>query len=430
MKKLLLGIVFYFCTTLFSFAQVTITGISGTVANKQTVTVSGSGFGTKIPAAPFLWDDFESGQIGNTIGNPVIGKYTQVGHAKYDSTRHASGSKSALSEIRNNSVGPGGLVSNWIPDKRKMAFASMKIYIESQNFSKHNIKLFRLNASDPDPTHGYPNYNIGKERTALSMSGIVNHGRMGQTYQGGISNYATNTWNSHSIYDKLGDAGVANGFVGRRYNNNLFHANNITTLLSQDSASGLRSAYFCAYFSHDSADANYWIDDVYADTTLARIELHDGPNYTSSNSEIQIPTAWAANSLSFTVNQGSFSDCDTAYLFIIDRNGNYNTTGFPVIINQPSCIGAGIENTNTAENILIHPNPFTNVFTIDYTQTQAADLTIEIINMLGELVFAERIAGYSGKFAKQISLNNQTPGIYLVKVSSDDFYIEKKIVKE
>ena len=39
------------------------------------------------------------------------------------------------------------------------------------------------------------------------------------------------------------------------------------------------------------------------------------------HTEIQHPLQWSLNSIAITVNQGSFNDCDTAFLFVIDEHG-------------------------------------------------------------------------------------------------------------
>ncbi len=42
----------------------------------------------------------------------------------------------------------------------------------------------------------------------------------------------------------------------------------------------------------------------------------------STHFEMQPPTAWSDSSVTVTVNQGSFADGSTAYLYLIDANGN------------------------------------------------------------------------------------------------------------
>ncbi len=296
----------------------------------QTITISGSGFGAKDPAPPHLWDDFEGHSAGGPIGLPIIGAYTRLANVQYDSEAHWSGSMSAKSVIRVDSEGAPGLVSHWI-DKgpSQNGFASMKWRIAG-DVGPHNIKLLRLNAHYPDgdATHGYPNYNIGNDRGYTNFRGIINHGSTNQRDAGGFSEYSS-SWNSIQIYDHLGTQGVANGFIGRRLNGELETREDVMTFADDAHVSGLRSAYFCGYFSHDGSDADVWLDDVYADTTLARIEIV-GP---SGIREMQIPETWSDTEITATFNAGAYVNGTEVRIYVYN-SGNHASNGFTVTVGE------------------------------------------------------------------------------------------------
>jgi hypothetical protein len=44
--------------------------------------------------------------------------------------------------------------------------------------------------------------------------------------------------------------------------------------------------------------------------------------------EIQIPSAWSDTSITITLNKGSFANFNSAYLYVIDADGNVNTNGY------------------------------------------------------------------------------------------------------
>src|SRR3989344_2787135 len=46
-----------------------VTGVSGQLAHGASITITGSGFGTKASAAPLKYDAFESGTAGQDLGN-------------------------------------------------------------------------------------------------------------------------------------------------------------------------------------------------------------------------------------------------------------------------------------------------------------------------------------------------------------------------
>jgi hypothetical protein len=72
------------------------------------------------------------------------------------------------------------------------------------------------------------------------------------------------------------------------------------------------------------AGDRYWADDVYLDTTWARVMLADQPTWAAStHREIQIPQSWSSDgsSIGIVVNQGTFASGSTAYLYVIDASG-------------------------------------------------------------------------------------------------------------
>ena len=91
--------------------------------------------------------------------------------------------------------------------------------------------------------------------------------------------------------------------------------------------------HFGQYIGNTSTtiDANIYYDDVFVQTaTWARIEIGDNSSWNDcAHREIQIPTAWSDDSITVTVNQGSFQDGETAYLFVIDENGTVSE-GCPI----------------------------------------------------------------------------------------------------
>src|SRR5207248_10898297 len=48
--------------------------------------------------------------------------------------------------------------------------------------------------------------------------------------------------------------------------------------------------------------------------------------------EVQIPTAWSGSSISLTVNLGKFQTGQTAYLYVVDSNGQANSAGVPITV--------------------------------------------------------------------------------------------------
>jgi len=73
--------------------------------------------------------------------------------------------------------------------------------------------------------------------------------------------------------------------------------------------------------------------DVYLDYSRARVILGNASTYAASTiREVQIPTAWSGSSISLTVNLGKFQTGQTAYLYVVDSNGQANSAGVPITV--------------------------------------------------------------------------------------------------
>lgn len=62
--------------------------------------------------------------------------------------------------------------------------------------------------------------------------------------------------------------------------------------------------------------------DIYIDNSWARVEIGDASTYSAcTHREIQVPITWGTDGIEFKVNQGSFPDLATAYIYVVDENG-------------------------------------------------------------------------------------------------------------
>ena len=89
------------------------------------------------------------------------------------------------------------------------------------------------------------------------------------------------------------------------------------------------------YCGNGLTGAKWHHDDIYIQRgTRARVEIGDQPVYANcTHREIQNPTAWSDDTISITLNHGSFSPSDKAYLFVIREDGSISQ-GFPVTLND------------------------------------------------------------------------------------------------
>lgn len=77
---------------------------------------------------------------------------------------------------------------------------------------------------------------------------------------------------------------------------------------------------------------NVDMDDVYVDTTPARVEICDAATFAErAHCEVQPRTAWADGTISATLNRGTFSPGDIAYVFVVDAD-NVPSAGYQITI--------------------------------------------------------------------------------------------------
>ena len=100
-----------------------------------------------------------------------------------------------------------------------------------------------------------------------------------------------------------------------------------------DNYSGTRRTVGIGGYARMQGYTSNWryYDDVYLDTTLARVVLANAPVLSQASIiELQIPSAWSDGSITATVNLGQFTQGQTAYLYVVDASGTPNPTGVAV----------------------------------------------------------------------------------------------------
>lgn len=121
------------------------------------------------------------------------------------------------------------------------------------------------------------------------------------------------------------------------------------------SASNNNWNYICwqNYFGTDGSGSmttgDVWMNDIYiSHGTPARVEIADSSTWSNRKTcIIQPPSSWNSNgqSITITVNQGSFASGSAAYLYVVDSSGNVNANGYPITIGGQSNSGGSSSDT-------------------------------------------------------------------------------------
>ncbi len=375
-----------------SVAGVTVTGVSdNTIANGQSITISGSGFGTKVAVnnivgPPVLWDNFEDGTNGQLV-QPSATKWDRVRSDNTSGPRYYSGAIDGSMGVRTgsgivNGVSAGHTRTLMEDDQFKHLY--LDYYIRAykgeglKQRSSKQVMIWSANAgiSEDGPNTAFWQITQGGEEPPFAFGQYVcGNDPWINTYGNGWGVDEFTTARHVQIeYRQPSAIGVNDGHVriwydgvlvtdqmpfgspscnpDTNYLDNLFigHFQDVDSAIEPQwkwisCPSDSRCNECPAGVSGCSVNNDAWLparqdeffyDNIYIDKSIARVELGNAPTYTASTRrEVQVPTSWGS-SIQITVNKGGFSSGQTAYLYVVDASGNVNSSGYPVTIDDLS----------------------------------------------------------------------------------------------
>ncbi|MEF3691442.1 MAG: hypothetical protein V3574_00100 [Candidatus Moraniibacteriota bacterium] len=364
--KIIFSIVIFLVWPSFSLGAPSISGVSGELSHGQVITISGVDFGSKSQATPVVWDDFESGIVGQNSVTPAIGSnWYNGGNVFYEgeilregsskSTRHDFTTEGVYNAALTKNGGPWGEL--YISFFYRTDYGNLNAYYEDPC---RNYKVFRMEGDNGlksgDQGEGVPLISYEK-RASTTGIGLFETALRAQyepvtysgTFYGGDHprspiGWANQEWHRVELYVNVLDGKKEFRMWEDSLENTPLKTSDgwletFYPYMGEDN-SRFNELHFGIYFSRDNGASAYtYMDDIYVDETIAHIEIGNAPNYDAcTHREIQIPSAWSANSITATINQGSFSNGAMAYLYVVDANGEVNADGFPIVINSSDAI--------------------------------------------------------------------------------------------
>lgn len=363
-------------------AEPQISNVDTDPANGGLVTVTGTGFGVKGSPGPVIWSNFEEGEDGvtdiNGWGSYVIGSggpneppiYTNelprgvqsmsvrtrmwgsgfgnhtgsqggcritkfdfpdtTDFEDYDfSTGYLSfwAANDTLLEGGYESIGSSVKLIQWYGSQCPSEIASVL------GPPKLKSNYTQRVGCEPGGSGEFGIYDYGETETSTMEAGYSgdpwHYGEGYQRYESMHVNYGDDNTNSWAQIDINGvqwgrGDGAFTGedtFDGTKQHRNyqrftLFHYANFLMTCGDGRTSQITHNF----------------GEIYADTVLARIEIGNASSFVAcTHREIQIPVDWSGESVSFVVNQGEFSVGESAWVYVIDRNGQPNQTGRQVV---------------------------------------------------------------------------------------------------
>ena len=354
-KNIIIIAALFISSTNFAIAAPSISGTSGSFSSGQSVTVSGSGFGTKSTAAPIKFDNFENGTSGINLyqTDPLWVRYLGGSDTGviYNNTFAHSGSLSVYNPVQPDNNGDFSTNYYMFPATDEVWYS---YWWRTSNLAgltdQNNTKLGRIGnyALDENPYNGAgttslttymwaddqpPNY-VGSPYLAYWVDGS------GENLVPGDGLYIEfNQWNRIDCHKKLSyPGGTANGTVecwsmSADNSSSPFYLGSKTLVNRPAGQTWQQDCVLLGAMdgAENQHDYQIYIDDVYIDNTIARVEVCDSASWsTRTHCEVQPATSWNAAAVISTVNQGTFAGGSSQYLYVVDSNGDANANGYQI----------------------------------------------------------------------------------------------------
>lgn len=340
-----------------------ISGVSGTFTNKSPVVITGAGFSQKTNAGPLI-SSYDNVSAANNWSSGTLGggwTFSGAGGLVNTGPQRCPWQQSSY-KIRYNTNGGFASVKHLENTPYRRNYFSMWMYRDYSNWnlavsSGGNNKFMRLyfSSDNSGPTlfsAVYPDNNGVEDAVHLSAETINSPGWSvfysacnADEYSATTADIVTTdsaclsqlkTWEHWEWYIIMPSTDIGNdgSMTFMKDGMALGSATGVGMLRSGDGNDA--RLYLLGMLSGGRTVSGYeYIDQVYIDNTPAHVFISSSPGIlwpdvsAEYHSEIQVPSAWSDGSITFTLNQGLFSNGETAFLYVVDTTGNSNPIGFP-----------------------------------------------------------------------------------------------------
>ena len=334
----------------YALGAPTVSSVSGALDHNGSITISGSGFGSKATAAPWVWDNATASKFTDVWGGAWPDQLPGYNTGYYPPMRgvnppHSHDSRMIAGAHAANTGADSGYDVIMFKSLQMPAFP-MTFYASwyqladsSWHFGgDNNFKTFdyseggnpyALNQSwytAYGPPHPSSNTDTGVQWTIETGTPMLNPDVNGHNaWWGGAVNPMGGKWSKVEIAFKATNQNDGWLIVWENGKKVVNYKGPTDTYPGK-----LRTLGVGGYSRMQGYTTNWrYYDDVYIDTTLQRVVLADNAVLANASIvELQIPVAWSDGSITATVNLGKFGSGQAAYLFVVDASGNPSATGY------------------------------------------------------------------------------------------------------
>lgn len=332
-----------------------ISSVSGTISDGQTITIKGSGFGETGPTV-LIYDDYEKGSSGKSFSigtGAAVGSWTSFTDV-YNSLHYSSSyAHSGALSLEKNTVyandDPSPRVNlNFSPalTDGDQVFISYWLYVPTNHYYPGNgtgidqAKVHWLHFEDSGMfvgwTHGWninPNYS---DYSCLNSSGYGLYSGVGEYHCIFTKGIWTRFWFWHSFGSSSNGSIQAYAMNANTARLTILNTTGKTNVNASHPYDQLNIPAYVRATPSGNGPASLFYDDVYVAKgagARARVEIGNNSTYTGcTNLSIFTSTSWSDTSITATIRQGSFSNGGSAFLFVVDANGTVSSQGYPIIL--------------------------------------------------------------------------------------------------
>ncbi len=353
----------FFVSATAVHAQPSVTSTSGTWSHKATVTLTGSGFGAKGAAAPVVWDDASGTDVAakwngawpNCSGNGThnlayrtpaqVGRNVPLPHSRitrYIAGAHYSPTPGAhcgysviLWKTRTTTSFPSYSYISWyqrVDDSWRFGGDdNFKTFAYSEGSGPYNLPNNWYAEYNPRPTSRTSGaaYHLNDDATRTATQSLQSPDQNGHSWWwNGAINPMSGAWTKVEM--ELKYTNLTDGYI-KLWENGVLK---IDYRGPTDRLRGSSRTEGIGGYARNYPYTTNWryFADVYLDYSRARVVLGNAPTFAASTlREVQVPTSWSATSIAVTANLGALATGTTAYLYVVDPNGQVSA-GRPVTI--------------------------------------------------------------------------------------------------
>ncbi len=323
--------------------------VNGPLDHNATITITGSGFGAKPTSAPILWDNATGKKMSSKWDGAWPDKLPGFNTQYYGAMRgvkppHEHDTRFIAGAHQSNKAADAGydvvIFKNVTVEPSSYVYVSWyQVADRLWNFGgDNNFKTFVYSVccgayQDPywytmyGPPHPSSNSDTGLV-WAINGQQLANPDRNGKNaWWKPAVNPTAGQWSKVEMAIKVSNQ--PDGYVKQWENGRLV----IDYAGPTDTWPGDQRTIAIGGYARMQGSANNWryFDDVYIDTTLARVVLADKPALADATIiENQVPSIWSDGSITATVNLGKFKQGQAAYLIVVDPDGTPSDQGLAV----------------------------------------------------------------------------------------------------